>query len=225
MPAAWVGAAAAVYGVATAPDGSSGSPSSMADPFAGERGQYQPMLSSLMNQGAGSDTSKAASSFNAMLQPGYQFNSSDPSYAFRMDQGIAGVNRGAAKSGLLDSGNRLTALNDYAQGTASTEFGAEFARRQSAVTTNSNLQQQNYAQLAQLSGANSGQPGQAGALMANEQAGAAAQIQQLGQYAGQAYNAWNNQPMQSSPGEAFGPVDNSMQVGGDGGFTPAASGW
>jgi hypothetical protein len=101
-----------------------------ADPFSSQRSQYQTQLSNMMT-------------------PGSNFQAQDPSYNFRMQQGTAAVNAGAASSGLLNSGNRLTALQNYGQNTASTEF------------------QNQYARLAQLSGANTGSTATAGGIVAN----------------------------------------------------------
>lgn len=61
---------------------------------------------------------------------------SNPAYQFRLQQGIQAVNRGAGKSGNLNAGNRLIALNDYAQGAASQEYGNEFARQLQASQEN-----------------------------------------------------------------------------------------
>ncbi|CAB4241250.1 hypothetical protein UFOVP67_19 [uncultured Caudovirales phage] len=60
--------------------------------------------------------------------PVSNFMSSDPSYMWRLSQGESAANRAAAQGGLLNSGARLTSLNDYAQNQASTEFGNEFNR-------------------------------------------------------------------------------------------------
>ncbi len=220
-----IGASAVgVVGSALLGGGSSGgtgssSPAAVADPFAAQRQQYQTALQTLMQgggtsgssaaqtgmgniaSGAGSASSQSLAQMNAMLTPGNNFTSADPSYQFRLQQGTENVNRGAAKSGLLDSGNRLTALQDYGQGTASTEYASQFARLGAASQTNlqaeqqqfgqlqsidqnqQNLFQNNYSRLAQLAGANSGQPGQAGQLLASQQAGASAQAQQWGSLA------------------------------------------
>lgn len=209
--------------------GGSGNPVTAADPFADQRFQYQSILKDLMASQptrAGDLESQDAMrtlafsintpaqhglvSMQQMLTPGNTFQPSDPSYQFRFQQGLDAVNRGAAKSGMLGSGNQMAELMQYGQGMASQEFGAEFARQQAFTGTASQLEQQqfgmlsqvdqnqqnifqnNYARLAQLSGANSGQPGQAGQLLASQQAGAAAMWQQVG---GSAFNAiksmWN----------------------------------
>jgi len=67
----------------------------------------------------------------------FQFNPSDlqndPSYQFRLNQGIEALNRGAGASGMLNSGNRLIALQDLGQNMASQEYENAFSR---ALTTN-----------------------------------------------------------------------------------------
>lgn len=91
----------------------------------------------------------------------------DPSYQFRMGQGIRAVDRGAAARGMLRSGARLQALTDYGQGLASTEYGNAWGRLrdltgigQSAtgqtVTTSTNTA----ANLGNLGAQNASQVGQ-----------------------------------------------------------------
>jgi len=62
----------------------------------------------------------------------------DPSYQFRLDQGLESVNRAAGASGHRLSGNRLVALNDYAQGAASQEYQNAFGRAYQTDSTNYN---------------------------------------------------------------------------------------
>lgn len=102
-----------------------------ADPFASQRPQYMDMLSKLM---AG------------------QFTPQDPSYAWRFEQGEQAVERSMAGKGLLNSGNFLTALTDYGQGQASTEYSNQFSR------------------LARLAGADIGSPSSAAQIMAGQSA-------------------------------------------------------
>jgi hypothetical protein len=101
-----------------------------ADPFASQRGQYQQQL-------------------QAMMQPGSTFQAQDPSYNFRLQQGEQAVNAGAAASGMLNSGNRLSALQTQGQNQASTEYQAQFSR------------------LSGLAGAGVGSTGTAGQIAAN----------------------------------------------------------
>jgi hypothetical protein len=69
-----------------------------------------------------------ATNLTNMSTPGFQFNPTDPSYAFRFNQGIQAGDRSAAAHGVLLSGGQQKALTDYGQGAASTEYGNEFAR-------------------------------------------------------------------------------------------------
>lgn len=102
-----VGVGASVAGaVATSAlsGGSSGSQqaASAADPFASQRGQYQTMLSSLIN-----DPSSITST------PGYQFG---------LQQSQNAVEGSAAANGMVNSGNVLSALSTNAQGYAATQL-------------------------------------------------------------------------------------------------------
>lgn len=148
-----------------------------ADPFASQRQQYQPQLQSLMAAGPG-DT--GLSSAAAMTQPGYNMSVQDPSYQFQMQQGTAAVNMGAAASGLLNSGNRLAALEQYGQGLASTTYNQQLQNNLAVGGAQENSYQNQYARLAQLAGANTGQPGQAGSLIQGQNAATSAGYQQLG---------------------------------------------
>ena len=72
----------------------------------------------------------------------------DPGYQFRMDEGMRGVEGGAAARGGLLSGAALKAIQKYGQGFASNEYGNAYSR----FTNNQNNQ---YNKLAGL--VNSGQ--------------------------------------------------------------------
>ena len=169
MPWSVVGAvgasvAGAAISSAMAPDPSSGASgaAAAADPFASQRGQYQTMLSQLISN---------PSSI-----------SSDPGYQFGMQQGLNAVNGAMASGGYLNSGNRLTALQQQ---------GMDFANTQ---LTNKELF------LAQLAGANVGSPGTAGQIlqgqnMANQQAAGVlgnAIGQGVSQLAQQGFNGFNS---------------------------------
>jgi len=52
----------------------------------------------------------------------------DPGYQFRMNQGVAALDRSAAGRGLLLSGAQTKALNDYGQGMASSELSNAYNR-------------------------------------------------------------------------------------------------
>ena len=75
----------------------------MADPWMNERQGYMQQLSGLLSNPAG-----------AMKD--------NPAFQYMQDQAIQAVNRGASKSGMLGSGNRLTELAKVGAGQASTNF-------------------------------------------------------------------------------------------------------
>lgn len=140
--AAVAGAAVGVVGGALTSGmgggGGAGGAAAAADPFASQRAQYQKQLSDLMTN---------PSSIT-----------SDPGYQFQLKQGLDAVNGAMAQGGYLNSGNRLTALQQEGQNFASTSL------------------QNKELFLAQLAGANVGSPGEAGSILqqqnaANQQAG------------------------------------------------------
>lgn len=106
----WIGIAGLALNVMGAMDSGGGGgstqpgQSSVADPFAGQRPQYQQQLQQLMTN------------------PGSM--TSNPMYQFSFNQGMEGVNRGMAKSGELGGGARMTGLQDYGQGQASQQFSS-----------------------------------------------------------------------------------------------------
>lgn len=65
----------------------------------------------------------------SMSQPGGgDFQTSDPSYLFRLQQGQQALERSGGAQGLQGSGNMGIALQNYGQNAASQEFGAQFDR-------------------------------------------------------------------------------------------------
>jgi len=78
-------------------------------------------------------------------------------YKFRLGQGMEALQRSLGAKGLLNSGNRLTAMNDYAQGEASQEYGNQFNRLASLYGQNAQGyigdKNANTAQFAAQSGA------------------------------------------------------------------------
>lgn len=85
-----------------------------------------------------------------------EFDSSDPSYQWRFNQGQQAVERSAAARGLLGSGNAAIELQQYGQGAASQEYGAQFARVAQAMGLEENAFQSSYGRLAELAGMNTG---------------------------------------------------------------------
>ena len=79
------------------------------------------------------DSGKAANSMydNALGLNGADGNTAatgafqaGPGYQFALDQGLQAAERGASAGGMLGSGNLLTALTEYGQGTANKEYGS-----------------------------------------------------------------------------------------------------
>lgn len=74
----------------------------------------------------------------------------DPSSKFRLDKGFMGIERSSAASGMYGSGNMGIALEDYRHDLSTTDYANQFSR------------------LAQLAGANIGNPGTAGQIIAGQ---------------------------------------------------------
>jgi hypothetical protein len=153
------------------------------DEFSQQQANQQPWLQA--GQGA----------LSQMQNPYYQqqFNMSDfqadPGYQFDLSQGQQAINRSAAASGGLASGNTLKALNNYSQNQASNEY-------QNAYNRFTNNQSQSFNRLASLAGLGqtaTGQIGSAGQNMANQvgqNTMGAANAQGAAGIAGA--NAWSN---------------------------------
>jgi hypothetical protein len=88
----------------------------------------------------------------AMSAPGGgDFQTSDPSYLFRLQQGQQALERSAGSKGLNGSGNMGIALQNYGQNAASQEFGAQFDRMKqglSAVSSQYDTQMQRLMKMA-----------------------------------------------------------------------------
>ena len=95
-------AGAAVTGAMSDGGGGSSGAAAAADPFASQRGQYQTMLSDLINNPS-----------SITSTPGYKFN---------LDQGLAAVTGSQAAGGYANSGNILSALQTYGQGYATNQL-------------------------------------------------------------------------------------------------------
>lgn len=178
-----------------------------ADPFAAQRPQYQGQLNSFMGTSPQQYDSASLASGPAsyqnpilpgqttggqmmqdMLSPGYQFNSSDPSYAFRMQQGAGALASSGAAKGMLNSGNIATALTDYGQNMASTEYQAQFQRAQAQDNGANRLQQQNFTDTQTINSFNQSNTQQAfnnyNTLNNNNQTNYGNQFSRLAQLAG-----------------------------------------
>lgn len=78
-----------------------------------------------------------------------------PGYQFQLEQGLQGVNNSAAAKGGLLSGANIKAINNYAQGQASTGYQAAWDRAQSAYQNAFSRNQQKFSNLQSM--ANNGQ--------------------------------------------------------------------
>lgn len=94
------------------------SPSDLPNPFASQVTDNQSRIASLLDNPDSIQNSAA--------------------YKFRFDQGLDALNRQLGAKGLLNSGNRLTATTDYAQGQAAQEYGDQFKRLSDLYGTNAN---------------------------------------------------------------------------------------
>lgn len=113
-------------------------------------GQNQPLLQGGTQQGPGIDDQgqplpeyQSTPMYNAFqggpapdaynAAPAFSFDQfqleNSPGYQFKLNQGTEAVNRGAARSGNLNSGARLLALQEFGQGLASDEYGKEYSRQ------------------------------------------------------------------------------------------------
>jgi hypothetical protein len=173
--------------------------------------------------GLGEDKTAADYGKYASAEFGMDKFTADPGYAFRMSEGMKGLERSAAARGGLLSGSALKGIQRYGQDLASQEYQNAFNRYQTARTNTLNPFQ-SLAGVAQssantLTGA-AGQLGQnigsniigAGNAMAAGQVGSANAIAQgVGQginfYQGQQY--LNRLPNYNAP-TMYGPPSSAM---------------
>ena len=131
--------------------------------------------------------SQALGKLSQMSPFSFQFNQSDPSYQFRMQQGLAGVNASAAARGGYFSGATGQALTNYGQGLASEEYGNEYNRALQTYQTNFN-DLYNVANMGENAAAQTGQMGQQAMNSMGNAMGNAASAQAGGMTG--AANAW-----------------------------------
>ena len=74
----------------------------------------------------------------------------NPAYQFVRDQGLQAIDRITAKNRQLGSGNRMTAIADYASGLASQEYGNEFNRQLQSNQVNNQYKQQGFQNASSL---------------------------------------------------------------------------
>lgn len=82
---------------------------------------------SLVSQAASSAQGSGLQAIRPFEFSGSNFEQ-DPSYQFRLQQGLEALDRQYAARGGLGSGNRMIGITDYAQGLASTEYQSAFDR-------------------------------------------------------------------------------------------------
>lgn len=139
-----------------------------ADPFAGQRPQYQGQLSSLMGGPAQGqvngdiqtmrDTASKpiGGPYMDMLQNLMTNKDSitmTPGSQFAMDQGQKALERSNAAKGFLGSGNILSALQTQAQGQASQDYTQQLADTRAAAGLSQGVQGQQFSQQGQVAGA------------------------------------------------------------------------
>jgi hypothetical protein len=81
---------------------------------------------------AGGRSQGGTSGGNQLAGPDYSAFYQSPDYQFRLNQGLNAVQNSAAAQGGLYSGNALRGINEFAQGSAASEFG-NYVNRQLAL--------------------------------------------------------------------------------------------
>lgn len=149
----------------------------VADPWGSQRGQYQTQLNQYMGANAVNPaastarTSGAWDQLQGLLQnPGSI--TSMPGYQYGLNQAMEGVNRGAAGNGMLNSGNRLMALQNRGEGYARDWYNQtvndDFKNLTGGIAADQlglGAQSQGFNQLAGLAGVNAGSPTAAAAAL------------------------------------------------------------
>ncbi len=197
----------------------------MADPFSGERPAYQGQLRDYMGTNSVNPQQVTAGSqnslgmlMNLLQNPGSL--TSMPGYQFGLNQALEGVNRGAGASGLLNSGNRLAALQDrgqsYAQGWQQQMYNELLGNVQannSVANLGLNAQGQGFNELANLSGVNAGSPTAAAQALLN---GRSNQLGSIGSGIGGIANGL--------AGGGISALQRMMNTGGSTSATPGIGG-
>ena len=76
----------------------------------------------------------------------------DPGYAFRLEEGLKGLERSAAARGGLMGGAQMKAMEKYGQGMASQEYQNAYQRALDAYNSQMNLSNVGYNRLASMAG-------------------------------------------------------------------------
>lgn len=113
-------------------------------------------LSSLINPALGATGSLSQPFSEKFTAPTDVTEQNDPGYKFRLSQGLEALQNSAAARGNLLSGNTAKAINDYAQNSASSEYGNVYNRSLGEYQQRFNQfqigQSNTYNRLAALSG-------------------------------------------------------------------------
>jgi hypothetical protein len=89
---------------------------------------------------AGTKAISSLSGMSPFAAPTNVTEQNDPGYQFRLQQGQKALENSAAARGGLLSGGTAKAINDYAQGSASNEYGNVYNRALQTYQTNANNQ-------------------------------------------------------------------------------------
>lgn len=121
------------------------------DPWSRYRAQAGDLLAGGMDP-ANDPSNAYKDRLEGMLSPGGgDFQTNDPSYLFRLQQGQQALERSQGAKGLLGSGNAAIELQNYGQNAASQEYGAQFNRLlqgMQGVSQQYDTQQQRLMQMA-----------------------------------------------------------------------------
>ncbi len=125
-------------------------------PFNGSGPQAQPMGGFTGTAPVATTTGSfgggpATAAFTAPDPTNFQ---TDPSYQWRLSQGLTALDRGAAARGTLLTGGTLKASQDYGQNAASQEYGNAYNRALQTYGTNRDTNQQNFGQSLATYGTN-----------------------------------------------------------------------
>lgn len=82
----------------------------------------------------------------------FHFTQDDPSYQFRLNEGVNALDRGASARGRLSSGAQDKAITRFGQGLASQEYGNAFNRALTSYGVESDRRANEFNRLAGLSG-------------------------------------------------------------------------
>jgi hypothetical protein len=118
------------------------------DPWAAHRTQAGTQLAGQMGQTSPSDIYQQKL---AQMSTG-EFSPDDPSYQWRYQQGQQAAERSLASRGLLNSGNAAIELQQYGQGAASQEYGAQFNRMLQGLAGTESAYNTQMGRLMQMAG-------------------------------------------------------------------------